>query len=436
MKVRSKEKNINIITLGCSKNVYDSEVLATNLKNNDFNVAFDETSKNEEITIINTCGFIESAKEESINTILKYSLLRKEGIIQKLYVVGCLSQRYKTELENEISGVDKFFGTKSLFPLLKELKNDFKKTLLSEQTFSTPNHFSYLKISEGCNRTCSFCAIPLIRGKHVSIPIEEIVASARKSAEKGVKELILVAQDLTFYGLDIYKKRKLHVLLQELCKIEKIKWIRLHYAYPTGFTNDVISVMRDEPKICNYLDIPLQHINDEVLKAMKRGYSRNRVESLLQKLREAIPNISIRSTIITGFPGETEEQFLELLEWVKTGALDKIGGFIYSHEEDTSAFKLDDTMKKEKKEERLQQIMDAQFEVAHTRNQSFVGTTQKVLIDTSFENSYSGRMEYDSPEVDNEVTIISKNKKLKEGEFYSVKILSATAYDFSGKVLL
>ena len=366
------KKKINIVTLGCSKNVYDSEVLMGQLEANGKKVVHEEKG---DIVVINTCGFIDNAKEESINTILEYVDLKNQGLVEKVFVTGCLSERYKPDLIREIPDVDQYFGTRDLPILLKHLGADYKHELVGERLTTTPKHYAYLKISEGCDRPCSFCAIPLMRGNHISTPIEKLVIETQKLAKKGVKELILIAQDLTFYGLDIYKKRALGELLQELIKVEGIEWIRLHYAFPTGFPEDVLDIIRTEPKICNYIDIPLQHINTELLKAMKRGTTFEKTNALLDKFREKVPDMAIRTTLIVGFPGETEEKFEELKQWVRDQRFDRLGCFTYSHEENTTAYVLEDIISDEEKQSRVEQIMEIQQQISWEKNQEKIGKT-------------------------------------------------------------
>ena len=425
----SKRNVINVITLGCSKNIFDSEVLMGQLKANDKNVVHQERGN---IVVINTCGFIDYAKEESVNTILEQIQFKKEGKVDEVYVTGCLSERYKTDLEKEIPQVDAYFGTTDLPQLLKVLGADYKHELIGERMLTTPKYFTYMKIAEGCDRPCSFCAIPLMRGKHNSIPIEELVKQAKHLASDGVKELILIAQDLTYYGLDLYKKRSLADLLRSLVKVEGIEWIRLHYAFPTGFPEDVLEVIREESKICNYLDIPLQHISDSILKSMRRGTSQKKTTSLIKKIREKVPGIILRTTLIVGYPGETEEDFEILKNWVKEMRFERLGCFTYSHEENTHAFKLHDNVPEEVKQERSNIIMDIQSQISWENNQACVGKIFRCLIDRKEGLNFVGRTFMDSPDVDNEVLIDAKKFYLKSGEFVNIKITEATDYDLIG----
>lgn len=425
------KKKINIVTLGCSKNVYDSEVLMGQLEANGKKVVHEEKG---DVVVINTCGFIDNAKEESINTILEYVDLKNQGVVEKVFVTGCLSERYKPDLVREIPDVDQYFGTRDLPILLKHLGADYKHELVGERLTTTPKHYAYLKISEGCDRPCSFCAIPLMRGGHVSTPIEKLIIEAQKLAKKGVKELILIAQDLTFYGLDIYKKRALGDLLKELIKVDGIEWIRLHYAFPTGFPEDVLDIIRIEPKICNYIDIPLQHINTELLKAMKRGTTFEKTNALLDKFREKVPDMAIRTTLIVGFPGEAEDKFEELKQWVKDQKFDRLGCFTYSHEENTTAFVLEDDIPQEVKQKRVEEIMEIQQQISWEKNQEKVGKVFKCIIDRKEGSYFVGRTEYDSPDVDNTVLIDATDIYLPIGEFVNVKILQAEDYDLIGEL--
>lgn len=426
------KKKINIVTLGCSKNVYDSEVLMGQLEANGKQVVHEEKG---DVVVINTCGFIDNAKEESVNTILEYVDLKNQGIVEKVFVTGCLSERYKPDLEREIPDVDQYFGTRDLPILLKHLGADYKHELVGERLTTTPKHYAYLKISEGCDRPCSFCAIPLMRGAHISTPIEKLVIEAQKLAKKGVKELILIAQDLTFYGLDIYKRRALGDLLLELIKIEGIEWIRLHYAFPSGFPEDVLDIIKTEPKICNYIDIPLQHINTELLKAMKRGTTFEKTNTLLDKFREKVPDMAIRTTLIVGFPGETEERFEELKQWVKDQRFDRLGCFTYSHEENTTAFELEDNIPDDIKQKRVEEIMDIQQQISWEKNQEKVGKIFKCIFDRKEGDYFVGRTEYDSPDVDNTVLVPAKDVYISIGEFAEVKITSAEDYDLIGELV-
>lgn len=425
MRTKSRKKNkINIVTLGCSKNIYDSEVLMGQLKANGKEVAHEEEGN---VVVINTCGFIDNAKEESVNTILDFVDRKEQGLVDQVFVTGCLSERYKPDLQKEIPNVDQYFGTRDLPLLLKALGADYKKELVGERLTTTPRHFAYLKISEGCDRPCSFCAIPLMRGKHRSTPIEDLVEESKKLAAKGVKELILIAQDLTYYGLDLYEKRALAELLRELVKVEGIEWIRLHYLFPTGFPEDVLSVIREEPKICNYIDIPLQHIADPVLKSMRRGTTKERTDKLLAKMREEVPGIAIRTTIIVGYPGETEADFEVLKEWVKEQRFERLGVFTYSHEENTHAYKLDDDVPADLKQRRADELMAIQQEISAQKNQALVGRKLPVLIDRVEGDFFVGRTEYDSPDVDNEVLV--EAEYLPIGDFVMVEITDASDYD-------
>lgn len=434
MRTKSLKKNrINVVTLGCSKNVYDSEVLMGQLKANGKEVVHEEEGN---IVVINTCGFINNAKEESVNTILEFMQKKEQGEVDKVFVTGCLSERYKPDLQKEIPNVDQYFGTTELPGLLKALGADYKHELIGERLTTTPKNYAYLKIAEGCDRPCSFCAIPIMRGKHRSTPIEEIVLEAEKLAANGVKELILIAQDLTYYGLDLYKKRNLAELLRALVKVEGIEWIRLHYAFPTGFPMDVLEVMKEEPKICNYLDIPLQHISDDILKSMRRGTTHEKTTKLLQQFREAVPEMAIRTTLIVGYPGETEAHFQELKDWVADMRFERLGCFTYSHEENTHAYNLEDDVPEEVKQERANEIMELQSQISWELNQQKIGKTFKVVIDRKEGNYFVGRTEYDSPDVDNEVLIDATNTYLKTGDFYNVKITDAADFDLYGEVLL
>ena len=431
MRTRSIKKNtINVVTLGCSKNVYDSEVLMGQLKAGGKNVVHEQEGN---IVVINTCGFINNAKEESINTILEYVQQKEAGLIDKVFVMGCLSERYKPDLEKEIPDVDQYFGTSELPALLKVLGADYKHELIGERLTTTPKNYAYLKISEGCDRPCSFCAIPLMRGAHISTPIEALVTEAEKLAAKGVKELILIAQDITYYGLDLYKKRALADLLRALVKVEGIEWIRIHYAFPTGFPMDVIEVMKEEPKICNYLDIPLQHISDPILASMKRGTTQEKTTKLLKKFREAMPEMAIRTTLIVGYPGETQADFEALKSFVKEMRFDRLGCFTYSHEENTTAYDLEDNVPEEVKLARANEIMEIQSQISWELNQEKIGKTFRCLIDRKEGNYFVGRTEYDSPDVDNEVLIDAKKHYVKIGDFLEVKIIDATDYDLYGE---
>jgi ribosomal protein S12 methylthiotransferase len=427
MRTKSTTKNkINVITLGCSKNIYDSEVLMGQLKANGKDVVHEEDGN---IVVINTCGFIDNAKEESVNTILDNIQRKEAGEIDKVFVTGCLSERYKPDLEKEIPSVDQYFGTSELPQLLSALEADYKHELLGERITTTPKNFAYFKISEGCDRPCSFCAIPLMRGKHRSTPIEDLVKQAENLARDGVKELILIAQDLTYYGLDIYKKRNLAELLRALVKVEGIEWIRMHYAFPTGFPLDVLDVMKSEPKVCNYLDIPLQHISDDILKSMRRGTTKDKTTKLLQEFRKHVPGITIRTSLIVGYPGETIEHFEELKEWVKEMRFERLGCFTYSHEENTHAHNLVDDVPEEEKQRRSSEIMDIQSQISWELNQEKVGKTYQCIIDRKEGNFFVGRSEMDSPDVDNEVLVDATKYYLKQGEYVDLKITEAADFD-------
>ena len=423
------KKKINVITLGCSKNVYDSEVLMGQLKANGKEVVHEQSG---EIVVINTCGFIDNAKEESIDTILDYVQRKEDGLVEKVFVTGCLSERYKPDLLEQIPDVDQYFGTTDLPLLLKALGADYKYELLGERLTTTPKNYAYLKIAEGCDRPCSFCAIPLMRGKHVSQPIEKLVKEAEGLARDGVKELILIAQDLTYYGLDLYKKRNLAELLENLVKVEGIEWIRLHYAFPTGFPMDVLELMKREPKICNYIDIPLQHIADNVLKSMRRGTTYAKTTQLLKDFRAAVPGMTIRTTLIVGYPGETQEDFEILKNWVQEMRFERLGCFTYSHEENTHAYLLEDDVPQEVKQARANEIMDIQAQISWELNQEKIGKTFRCIIDRKEGNHFVGRTEFDSPDVDNEVLIDATKFYLKTGEFVDVEIYDATEFDLYG----
>ena len=427
MRTKSTTKNkINVITLGCSKNIYDSEVLMGQLKANDKEVVHEEDGN---IVVINTCGFIDNAKEESVNTILDNIQRKEAGEIDKVFVTGCLSERYKPDLEKEIPSVDQYFGTSELPQLLKALEADYKHELLGERITTTPKNFAYFKISEGCDRPCSFCAIPLMRGKHRSTPIEDLVKQAENLARDGVKELILIAQDLTYYGLDIYKKRNLAELLRALAQVEGIEWIRMHYAFPTGFPLDVLDVMKSEPKVCNYLDIRLQHISDDILKSMRRGTTKEKTTKLLQEFRKHVPGITIRTSLIVGYPGETLEHFEELKAWVKETRFDRLGCFTYSHEENTHAHQLVDDVPEEEKQRRSSEIMELQSQISWELNQEKLGETLRCIIDRKEGNFFVGRSEMDSPDVDNEVLVDATKYYLKQGEYVDLTIVEAADFD-------
>ena len=436
MKARTLKKNkVNVVTLGCSKNIFDSEVMMAQLKANKFDVTHEAQQDDSEIVIINTCGFIDNAKQESIDTILRYADAKKDGAVDRVYVTGCLSERYKEDLESEIPEVDGYFGTRELPRLLKTLKADYKHELVGERLLTTPNHFAYFKIAEGCDRPCSFCAIPLMRGKHLSTPIEDLVKQAKGLAANGVKELMLIAQDLTYYGLDLYKKRALADLLLKLVEVDGIEWIRLHYAFPSGFPMDVLEVMRDNPKICNYLDMPLQHGSTKMLKAMRRGITRERTEDLIAKIRSTVPGIAIRTTLIAGYPGETDADFDEMYDWVQRSKFDRLGIFTYSHEENTHAFNFDDDVPDILKKERADIIMDLQSGISYDLNQNRVGQELKVLFDKTEGGYFVGRTEFDSPEVDNEVLVSTKDQYVRMGDFARVLIDKADHYDLYGSLL-
>ncbi len=430
-----KRDKVNVITLGCSKNLVDSENLITQLRGNDYEVVHDSNDEDANIVIVNTCGFIDLAKEESVNTILEYAEVKNQGGIDKLYVTGCLSQRYKDDLEKEIPEVDAYFGTLELPALLSRLNADYKHELIGERSIMTPAHYAYLKISEGCNRTCSFCAIPLMRGKHISKPVEELVKEAKSLARRGVKELMLIAQELTYYGLDLYKKRALPELLHALADVEGIEWIRLHYAYPSKFPLEIFDVMAERKEICNYLDIPLQHASNTVLERMRRQITQEETVELIKAARERVPGIAIRTTILVGFPGETDEEFEELCDFVKSMEFERLGVFQYSHEEDTRAFELEDDVPAELKTERANRIMEIQQEISFQKNQAKIGQTYRVLFDRKEGGYFVGRTESDSPEVDNEVLVDAKRQYVRIGDFATVKIADATEYDLFGEVV-
>ncbi|MGV8879451.1 MAG: 30S ribosomal protein S12 methylthiotransferase RimO [Sphingobacteriaceae bacterium] len=427
---------INVITLGCSKNIHDSEVLMGQLKGNLFDVVHEEGNlRNNDIVVINTCGFIDNAKQESIDTILQYSELKEQGKVGKVIVTGCLSERYKPELEAEITNIDAYFGTNDLQNLLHSVGADYKYELLGERLLTTPSHFAYFKIAEGCNRPCSFCAIPLMRGKHVSKTIEDLVKEAKFLAKNGTKELILIAQDLTYYGLDIYNKRNLDELLRHLSDVEGIEWIRLQYAYPSGFPMEVLDVMRERSNICNYLDMPLQHISDKMLKSMRRGITREKTIDLVNQIRDRVPEIALRTTLITGYPGETQQEFEEMLGWVEDTAFDRLGCFTYSHEEKTHAHSLIDDVPEDIKQARSESIMEVQQSISFEKNQQRIGKTFKVLIDKKEGDFFVGRTEFDSPEVDNEVLIAANKHYATPGSFVQVKIDQAEDFDLYGQIV-
>ena len=418
------------MTLGCSKNIYDSEVLMGQLRANNKEVVHQQHGN---VVVVNTCGFIDNAKEESIQTILSFADKKEKGEIDKLFVTGCLSERYMDDLEKEIPNVDQYFGTTDLPLLLKALGADYKHELIGERLTTTPKHYAYLKIAEGCDRPCSFCAIPLMRGKHRSTPIEDLVKEAQKLAANGVKELILIAQDLTYYGLDLYKKRRLADLLRSLAQVDGIEWIRLHYAFPTGFPEDVLDVIREEPKVCNYIDMPLQHISDRILLSMRRGTTFEKTNALLKKSREMVPNMAFRTTLIVGYPGETQEDFELLKNWVKDTHFERLGCFTYSHEENTHAYALEDDVPAEVKQQRANEIMELQAQISWEKNQAYVGKTLRCLIDRKEGNYFIGRSEYDSPDVDNEIRINAKDHYVRIGDFTDVLIHQAEDFDLYGK---
>jgi len=432
MRTKTLKKNkINVVTLGCSKNVYDSEVLMGQLRANNKEVVHEQEGN---VVVINTCGFIANAKEESVNTILEFVQKKKEGLVDKVFVTGCLSERYKPDLQKEIPDVDQYFGTTELPGLLKALGADYKHELIGERLTTTPKNYAYLKIAEGCDRPCSFCAIPIMRGKHKSTPMEDLVTEAEKLAATGVKELILIAQDLTYYGLDLYKKRNLAELLEKLVAVSGIEWIRLHYAFPTGFPMDVLDLMNKEPKICNYIDIPLQHIADPILKSMRRGTTKAKTTKLLKDFRAAVPNMAIRTTLIVGYPGETQEDFETLRDWVQEMRFERLGCFTYSHEENTHAYNLEDDVPQDVKMERANAIMEIQSHISWELNQQKIGQEFSVIIDRKEGGYYVGRTEFDSPDVDNEVLINAEEGYLRTGEFFTVKITGAEDFDLYAEV--
>ena len=434
MKAKGNQKTkVNIVTLGCSKNLVDSEVMMTQLRGNGIDTTHEAKNDDSNVVIINTCGFIDNAKQESVDTILRYVDAKEEGLVEKSYVSGCLSQRYKDDLEKEIPQVDAFFGTRDLPNILKKFKADYKHELLGDRITTTNNHFSYLKIAEGCDRPCSFCAIPLMRGGHVSRPIEELVTEAKNLAKNGTKELLLIAQDSTYYGLDLYKKRNLADLMKNLSDVEGIDWIRLHYAFPTGFPMDVLDVMNERDNICNYLDIPLQHGSSKILKLMRRGTTREKTEALLDAMRNKVPDIAIRTTLIAGHPGETDADFQEMYDFVERSRFDRLGIFTYSHEENTHAFSMEDDVPQEVKQERANAIMELQEGISREINETKIGKTFKVLIDRKESGNFVGRTEHDSPEVDNEVLIDASKHYMRVGDFAEIKITDATEFDLYGE---
>lgn len=435
MKTKGNQTNkVNIVTLGCSKNLVDSEVLFTQLKGNGFNVTHESKKDDANIVIVNTCGFIDNAKQESIDTILRYTEAKEAGIVDKVYVTGCLSHRYKDELELEIPTVDAWFGTNELPRMLKTLKADYKHELVGERLLTTPAHFAYLKIAEGCDRPCSFCAIPLMRGGHVSKTIEQVILEAQNLAKKGTKELILIAQDLTYYGLDIYKKRNLSELIDRLSDVEGIEWIRLQYAYPAGFPMDILDVMKNRSNVCNYLDMPLQHGSSEMLKLMRRGINREKTEDLIKQIRDKVPDIALRTTLIVGHPGETEDHFEEMYRFVEQSRFERLGVFQYSHEENTHSFSMPDDIDPEIKQERTDIIMELQQGISTELNQAKIGNTYKVLFDRKEGGYFIGRTEHDSPEVDNEV-LIPASQYVRQGDFAMVKINNAEEFDLYGDLV-
>jgi ribosomal protein S12 methylthiotransferase len=426
---------VNIVTLGCSKNLVDSEVLLTQLRGNGIDAVHESAQDDANVVVINTCGFIDNAKQESVDTILRYVDAKEVGIVDKVYVTGCLSQRYKDDLEKEIPEVDAWFGTRDLSRLLKVFKADYKHELVGERILTSPSHYAYLKISEGCDRPCSFCAIPLMRGKHISRPMEELVLEAKNLAKAGTKELLLIAQDSTYYGLDLYKKRNLADLLKHLSDVEGIEWIRLHYAFPTGFPMDALDVMAERPNICKYLDIPLQHGSTNMLKIMRRGTTREKTEELLQTIREKVPCIAIRTTMIAGHPGETEKEFQEMMTFIEKSRFERLGVFAYSHEENTHAFSMADDVPSEVKQQRTDAVMELQQSISLELNQQKIGSVQKILIDRKEGGYFIGRTEFDSPEVDNEVIIDGKENYLRIGDFVNATITQATEFDLTGEVV-
>lgn len=427
-----KKDKVNIVTLGCSKNLVDSEVILTQLKGNNINAHHESTKDDANIIIINTCGFIDNAKQESIDTILRYADAKDHGLIDKLYVTGCLSHRYKDDLEKEIPNVDAYFGTMELPLLLKKFKADYKHELVGERITTTSRHYAYMKISEGCDRPCSFCAIPLMRGKHVSRPIEELVKEAKTMARNGTKEILLIAQDSTYYGLDLYKKRNLSELLKQLSDVEGIEWIRLHYAFPTGFPLDVLEVMAERANICKYLDMPLQHGSTKMLQLMRRGTTREKTEELITTIREKVPGIALRTTLIAGHPGETEAEFQEMMTFVERNQFERLGVFGYSHEENTHAYSMEDNVPQEVKQSRIDAVMELQSQISYSLNQNKIGRTFKVLIDRKEGGNFIGRTEFDSPEVDNEVLVDAKKHFLRVGDFANIHITDATEFDLFG----
>lgn len=433
MKTKANKDKVNIVTLGCSKNVVDSEVLLTQLHGNKIDATHESVDDDANIVVINTCGFIDNAKQESIDTILRYVEAKEEGHVEKVFVTGCLSQRYRDDLKTEISGVDDWFGTMELSLLLKKLNANYKHELIGERVLTTSSHYAYLKISEGCDRPCSFCAIPIMRGKHVSKPLEQIVGEAKNLVRNGTKEILLIAQDSTFYGLDLYGKRKLATLLDKLSQVDGLEWIRLHYAFPTGFPEDVLTVMAERENICNYLDIPLQHGSTRMLSLMRRGTTREKTEALLDKIRSTVPGIAIRTTMIAGHPGEGESEFEEMLDFIKRARFERLGIFTYSHEEHTHAFSMEDDVPENIKQDRADEVMSIQESISEEINQKKIGQTLKVLIDRKEGENFIGRTEFDSPEVDNEVLVNAENSYLRIGDFSDIRIMDASAFDLFGE---
>ncbi len=432
----TKPRKVNVVTLGCAKNTFDSEVLMGQLRANSYEVEHESKADDAGIVIINTCGFIESAKQESIDTIIRFSEAKEEGLVDRVYVTGCLSERYKEDLKEGIPEVDAWFGTRDLPRLLKTLKADYKKELVGERLLTTPAHYAYLKIAEGCDRPCAFCAIPLMRGKHVSTPMEDLVKQAQSLAANGVRELILIAQDLTYYGLDIYRERKLADLVRRLSDVEGIDWIRLHYAFPTGFPMDVLDVMAERSNVCNYLDMPLQHASDDILKSMRRGITQEKMDRLIGEIRNRVPEIALRTTLICGFPGETDAHHEDMLKWTERMRFERVGCFTYSHEENTHAYKMDDDVSEEVKRKRVEAIMEQQAGISFELNQKFVGSRQRALVDRTEDGVWIGRTEWDSPDVDNEVRIsVPEDVHLRMGDFADVEIESATEFDLHGKLV-
>jgi len=434
MRTKTLKKNkVHVVTLGCSKNLYDSEVLMGQLRANRFEVVHETDSLDASIVIVNTCGFIEAAKKESIDMILRFAQAKKKGLIERLIVVGCLSERYKDELAREIGEIDSIFGTHDLPRLLKVLGADYRRELVGERLLTTPRHFAYFKISEGCDRPCSFCAIPLMRGRHVSTPIEDLVAQAKRLAEAGTRELLIIAQDATSYGLDLYGKRRLADLLKSLSDVPGLGWIRLHYAFPAGFPSDVLDVMRERPNICKYLDMPLQHISNKILASMRRGTTRAKTEELIEKIRQKVPGVALRTTLIAGYPGETREEHEEMLEWVKKTRFERLGVFSYSHEENTGAFALKDDVPAKEKRRRAEAVMRLQSGISLEINEALVGKTLRILVDRKERGFFVGRTEHDSPEVDNEVFVPASAGALSVGDFALVKISAASEYDLTAE---